>query len=235
MKNHYDVTNNVFRRRDEYDAAQRRRKKTAIKAGSFIACLCLAAAAGFGVFKSGLLRNTDAKPDNTQTDASNGRQSVIKINKIEGAPASTSLDIYIGPEDFIEFSRQEAVEYYGANIFPVLPADLNEASGRNGIYRKNNGTGEIYYSTFTLNYRSSDSNRSVEVKGDKGHKPFSCVVVVFEEPLEPTLINGENVFFTDFGDGNIYAEFSYNNVFFEINFHGLSEEEIFNVVSSLIK
>lgn len=235
MKNHYDVTNNVFRRRDEYDAAQRRMKKTAIKAGSFIACLCLAAAAGFGVFKSGLLRNTDAKPDNTQTDASNGRQSVIKINKIEGAPASTSLDIYIGPEDFIEFSRQEAVEYYGANIFPVLPADLNEASGRNGIYRENNGTGEIYYSTFTLNYRSSDSNRSVEVKGDKGHKPFSCVVVVFEEPLEPTLINGENVFFTDFGDGNIYAEFSCNNVFFEITFHGLSEEEIFNVVSSLIK
>ncbi|MBD5157637.1 MAG: hypothetical protein HDT13_08395 [Butyrivibrio sp.] len=236
MKNHYDVTNNVFRRRDEYNAAQRRRKKNAIKAGSFIACLCLAAAAGFGVFKSGLLQNTDAKPDNTQTDASNGRQSVIKINKIEGgAPASASPDIYIAPEDFIEFSRQEAVEYYGANIFPELPADLNEASGRNGIYRKNNGIGEIYYSTFTLNYRSSDSNRSVEVKGDKGHKPLSCIVVVFEEPLEPTLINGENVFFTDFGDGNIYTEFSYNNVFFEINFHGLSEEEIFNAVSSLIK
>lgn len=233
MKNHYDVTNNVFRRRDEYNAVQRRRKKTAIKAGSFIACLCLAAAAGFGVFKSGLLQNTDAKPDNTQTD---GRQPGIKINKIEGGtPASASPDIYIEPNDFIEFSRQEAVEYYGANIFPVLPADLNEASGRNGIYKKNNGTGEIYYSTFTLNYRSSDSNRSVEVKGDKGQKPFSCVVVVFEEPLEPTLINGENVFFTDFGDGNIYAEFSYNNVFFEINFHGLSEEEIFNVVSSLIK
>lgn len=234
MKNHYDVTNNVFRRRDEYNAAQRRRKKTAVKAGSFIAGLCLIAAAGFGVFKSGVLRNADARPGNAQTDTANNGQHGIKINKVASG-SSSPADIYVGTEDFIEFSKQEAVEYYGSNIFPELPADLYESGNKNGIYRKDKGTGEIYFSTFTLRYRSSDSSRSVEVKGDKGQKPFSCVVAISDEPLEPTVINGENVLFEDFGDGSIYAEFTHDGVFFEINFHGLSEEEIFNVVSSLTK
>lgn len=227
MKNHSDVANNVFRRRDEYNAAQRHRKKTAVKAGSFIAGLCLIAAAGFGIFKSGVLRNSNEIPDNAQTG--------IKINKVASGSASTSPDIYTSLEDFIEFSRQETVEYYGSNIFPELPADLHESGDKNGIYRKDKGTGEIYFSTFTLRYRSSDSSRSVEVKGDKGQKPFSCVVAISDEPLEPTVINGETVFFEDFGSGSIYAEFTHNNVFFEISFHGLSEEEIFNVVSSLTK
>lgn len=252
MRDHNDVMNNVFRRRDEYEAAQKQKRKTAVKAGTFITGLCLVGIIGFSISQRDLFKNSSDITDKQIADdstilgmtdtiddknslAQETNQVKINMNYIEFVP-QTSADIGLMWEDYTAFSKEEAIGYYGTNIYPMLPEDINkEYSGIVGVFKRDGGTGEIYHSTFEMSYCSDDFSREITVKGDKGQMPFSCAVMNFDEQqLKATEINGEAVYFATFGDNAVYAEFMYNNVGFELTFKGLSDEEIVSVVSSLL-
>lgn len=62
MKNYNEIADSLFERRDEYNKAKERRKKTAKKAVLAVSCLCLAVLLGFGVRQSGLFRAVTTEP-----------------------------------------------------------------------------------------------------------------------------------------------------------------------------
>lgn len=55
MKNYNEMTNDVFRRIDEYNAKQKQKKKLAVRTAAALVCVCLAVLAGIGIRQGGLL------------------------------------------------------------------------------------------------------------------------------------------------------------------------------------
>lgn len=55
MKNYKEMADAVFRRRDEYAAEQKRKKKIALNASLSLCAVCLAVTGAFGIWKTGVL------------------------------------------------------------------------------------------------------------------------------------------------------------------------------------
>lgn len=248
MRNHRDVIENVFQRRDKYQTEQKQKRRKVIKIGAFTVCFCLITLVGFEICKGNLFQKSSAaaeerfvsdtvKHDNNKYNA---KENIIKINEISDSASADrkKMNICLFTEDRVELSLEEATSYYGTNICPEVPQDLTawESQDKFEIYKRDGGVGEVYYDVFILNYSNKDFTRSVNIEGCKGKLPPSCIANWEFEDFEISKINGEKVFIAlDKDTGYYFAEFMYKNVGFRIIIEGLNEDEIVSVISSLIK
>lgn len=251
MRNHNDVTKVLLQRRDDYEAAQKRKRELCLKIGSFAACFCLIAVICIGAGYGGLFKKAPVKPEGQLAKSSYssiadtvddlGREQDINVNIINSntiSDGAKKLNINLSVNDRIVLSSDEALEYYGTNIFPEVPEDLSAWEGQDefDVYKRDGGTGETYYDTFCLNYSSSDFKRCVNVEGAKGDYPLSDTGDWEFNDYKASKINGQKVFIALNADtGYYFAKFMYNNVAFQIIMEGLTEDEVVSVVSSLIK
>ncbi len=247
MRNHNDVTRILLQRRDDYEAAQKRKRKLCLKIGSFAACFCLIAVIGIGAGYGGLLKKPEGQLANSADSSIIGteddldREQDINVNIINSNTISDSakkLNVNLRVSDRIVLSSDEALEYYGTNIFPKVPEDLNAWEGQDkfNVYKRDGGTGEAYYDTFCLNYSSSDFKRCVNIEGAKGDYPLSDTGNWELNDFKPSEINGQEVYIALNTDTEHYfVKFMYNNVAFQIIMEDLTEDEVVSVVSSLIK
>ena len=251
MKSYYEMVNDVFCRIREYEHEKKIRRKRTEKIAASFCCASLVVLTAFGTWKSGLL---DTKQNDTADDSVNkGEQDYfaytgsdetsgdiqvsnkIIINKIDGISSDRmKLDIDVDVDDYVSMDRSSINEYYGINIFPDVPEDLSEGPDQQyGIYRKD-GTGAAYYDVNILNYSNSDFSRSVNIEMQKGGLPVSCYAF-FGSIEEKSVINGTEVGIAISEGGYYYAEFIFKNVGFRIVAEGLSQEELTEVISSIIK
>lgn len=272
MKSYNEIAENVFRRRDEYNAKRSRRIRRLTAVSSAAACLGLAAAIGVGVQRqSGMTQPPVSQPaagaaygtaggsqaaakDTSQpelprsdTSAQAEREEApaeedfIFINSYDGDLEDNGrrYDLYaLMLDNFTRMTEEELCEYYGTNVFPEVPEDLSLWSsvtdgGSYGIYRREDG--EIYHDQNVINYSNLDDamGRSINIEVAKGRLPFSCVGFFEYDCMKPSVIGGEEVYMAESGT-YYYAEFMHDNVGFRLIIHGLSEEEIVSVISSLI-
>lgn len=246
MRDHDDVINSVFRRRDEYELQKKRKRRAATAAFSVAACLCLTLAAGFGIWRGVVLKNPHAAPDDVQVDRVEGpdpdaRDSMNNLIKINEATEVQSYDrkmnIALLLEDKLELSKAEAAEYYGMDVCPDVPGDLEpwEGQDRFEIYKRDGGRGETYYDSFILNYSDVDNTRSINIEGAKSGYPQTCIADWYGDGFEASEISGERVYlFHDTQTGYFFAQFIHRDVGFRIIFERLSEDEIISVISSLV-
>lgn len=250
MKNYDELTNDLLKRRDRYVADQRKKRKRVMGIATSLCCFCLVALLGFGMWQGGVFNTTppnqtledalypgikdnfdESKGESADNPAANNK---IVINTINGVSADR-MNIALMVDDFVEMSPKEMCEYYGVDYIPDVPADIKPwPDQRSGIYKRNGGTGEVYWDADILNYSNEDFTRSVHVEVDKGSYVLKDYLF-FNGTEEESVINNFEVFIGLSENGYYYSEFMYNGIGFLIDAEGVTEEEFVAIISSIIK
>lgn len=238
MKNCEEMVNSLLQRRDRYVAQQ---KGTRAIIATAMGCVCLLALLGFGfgnrepIIPDQTLEGPEhpginETGENTADDPAPNNK--IVIHAIDSIPSS-QMGIALMRDDFVEMTREEMIEYYGLDYVPDVPADIPLRENQHcGIYRRNGGTGEVYYDGDALSYHNEDFTRWVALRVQKGKAVFvdqNC----FDGAEEKSVINNVDVLIGLTADGHYYAEFMYQNVGFLISAYGVSQEEFVSVISSV--
>lgn len=250
MKNYDELTNDLLERRDRYVADQKKKRKRVMGIATSLCCFCLVALLGFGMWQGGMFNTTP--PDQTLEDAlypgikdnfdeSKGESpdnpsanNKIVINTINGI-SSDRMNINIAVDDFVKMTREEMIEYYGVDYIPDVPADIKPwEDERSGIYKRDGGTGEVYWDTDILNYSNEDFTRSVHVEVDKGSYVLQDYLY-FKGTEEKSVINNVDVLIGLTENGYYYSEFMYNGVGFLIDAEGVTEDEFVAIIASIIQ
>ena len=257
MKSYKETTDSIFEKSKQIIEVRRKRNKTiAGISGAF--CLCVLLLVSISIWHGGQVINPVDPPDNTLLTSEENNNALypgikdnfdeskdespdnqvannkIVINTINGISGDRS-NIALMVDDFVEMSREEMINYYGVDYIPDVPADIKPwENERSGIYRRNGGTGEVYWDADILNYSNEDFTRSVHVEVDKG----SCVLqdyFFFKGAEEKSIINNFEVLIGLSENGYYYSEFMYNGVGFCINAKGVTEDEFVAIIESIIK
>ena len=250
MKNYDELTNDLLERRDRYVADKKKKRKSLMSVATSLCCLCLVALLGFGMWQGGMFNTTppdqtledalypgikdnfdESKDESADNPAANNR---IVINTINGISADR-MNINLAVDDFVKMTREEMIEYYGVDYIPDVPADIKPwEDERSGIYKRDGGTGEVYWDTDILNYSNEDFTRSVHVEVDKGSYVLKDYLF-FNGTEEKSVINNFEVFIGLSKNGYYYSEFMYNGIGFLIDAEGVTEEEFVAIIASIIK
>ena len=250
MKNSEEMVNSLLERREQYNAEQKRKRSIITRTVTSMCCVCLIALFGFGMWQGGMFNTTP--PDQTVEDAlypgikdnfdeSKGESpdnpaanNKIDINTINGISAD-KMNIALMIDDFVEMSREEMIEYYGVDYIPDVPDDIQPwEDERSGIYRRNGGTGEVYWDANILNYSNEDFTRSVHIEVDKGSYVLQDYLF-FKGTEEKSIINNFEVLSGLSENGYYYSEFMYNGVGFCIDAEGVTEDEFVAIIASIIE
>lgn len=250
MKNSEEMVNSLLERRDKYVAEQKKKRTIITRTVTSMCCVCLMALLGFGMWQGGVFNTTS--PDQTLEDAlypgikdtfdeSKGESpnnpaanNKIVINSINGISAD-KMNINLALGDRIEMSIEELCEYYGVNYVPDVPEDIKIWPDQIGdIYKRNGGTGEVYWDANVLNFSNEDFTRTVHVEVDKGSYVLQDYLY-FKGTEEKSVINNIEVLIGLTESGYYYSEFMYNGVGFLIDAKGVTEEEFVAIIASIIK
>ena len=259
MKNYDKLTNDLLERRDRYVADQKRKRKNVMSITTSFCCVCLVALLGFGMLQDGMFGtitpiiggeqtlsgdNGNSNPsestgwnDNKQNQGgqvSIPNNNTIVINFIEGI-SDGKMNIALMRADRIEMSIEELCGYYGVNYIPDVPADIKMWPDQCGdIFRRNGGTGEVYWDGYVLNFSNEDFTRSVHVGVDKGSYVLQDYLY-FKGTEKKSVINNIEVVIGLTENGCYYSEFIYNGVGFFIDAEGVTEDEFVAIITSIIK
>lgn len=250
MKNCDEMVNSLFERRDRYAAEQKRKRTMLTRTATSMFCLCLVALLGFGIWRGGMLHTTP--PDRTVEDAlypgikdyfderkdespdNPAANNKIIVHQIDGWSADRH-NICLFGDDFVVMDKSELNGYYGINVFPTVPDDIKEwEDQRFGIYKRNGGTGEVYWDGIVSNYSNEDYSRTVNIEIKKDSLPL-CDYAFLEATEEKSIINNVEVAIGHSDNGYYYAQFMYHNVGFQIIADGLTQDEFVAIIASLIK
>lgn len=165
----------------------------------------------------------------------------ITVNELAKLPSACKMNnIALLTNDFIKMNRQELCDFYEVNVFPsALPKDLSEAQNPTyGIYRRDNGTGDVYFSQNELSYTNLSATETLTIDISKGQLPYTDIET-FENGRDiKSTLNGNELsvghYSTDEND-YYYAEFSYHNIGFRIISDNLTKAEFIDMLSSILK
>lgn len=249
MKDYKEVSKTVFERRAEMENRRNENRKKIARTLVPLCCVCFVALLGLGVWQGGIF---EKQPTQTPTDITfpvienNSRvnkeeisgvskaNNKIVINHIDGISAR-KMGICLFVEDFVKMTEEEICEYYGINIFPAVPGDMKEwDEQRFGIYRREKGTGEVYYDQTVLNYSNEDFTRGINIELKKGSLPI-LDYGFGEGSEEKSVINNHELFIGLSESGYYYAVFMYENVGFCVNSEGMTQDEFVSVLSSIVQ
>ena len=251
MKSYDEVTNNLLKRSDRYVAEQKHKRKKVISLTTSVCCLFLFSLIGLGVWQSGMFETTpldktledtlypgikdnfdESKGESPDNPAANNK---IVINTLNGISAGR-MNICLLVDDFVEMTLDEMIAYYGVDFVPDVPADIKPwpENEQCGIYKRNDGTSEVYWDAEILNYSNEDFTRSVNLEVAKGHIPW-VDYMHFDTEDETSVINNVELKIGKTDEGYYYTEFLYNNVGFTICTKGLTQDEFVAIIMSIIK
>lgn len=248
MKSRDEMVKSLLERRGKYEIEQKRKKKQITRVAVAVLCVCVAGAVGFGVkgkikpeppaknaddalypgIKDTFDESRGESPDNPKTNEK------TVVNKIGEVPSS-KFNICLFDEDFVKMTREEMAEYYGVNYIPEVPSDLKLwKSEDTGIYKRNSGTGEVYFDCDILNYSNGDYTREVSLEVSKKF-PIASDYTAFDKTAEKSVINNTEVLIGVTESGYYCAEFEYKNIGIRLVARGLTQSEFETVISSITK
>ncbi len=178
---------------------------------------------------------TSQNPNNIEQTDNTVAKNEIRILEIENIPdVSQKMFIALLSEDFIRMSGDEINEYYGVNIFPSVPSDLESKEDQAfGIFRRKT-SGELYYDGNKIQYSNEDYSRGIVVNVEKNGLPFDFCNL-FANIQTRSIIDDVEVGIAQTPSGEMYAEFMYQNVGFRIWASGLTKDEFVAAIESIIK
>lgn len=261
MKNYDELTNDLLERRDKYFEEKQIERSKNVRIVVSVYSFCFALLLCFGIWQAG---NFNLIPkDQTINDAlypgikdtfddKNGesinnpaQNNKVVINVLDQSLVATDVPFWFPKgehrialmlNDFIEMTKDEMLSYYGINYIPTVPGDLNllYENRKHGIYKRNGGTGEVYWNADIVNFSNEDETRSLHLQVNKGAQVFVDWFQL-KGTESKSCINNVEVLIGFATDGSYYAEFMYKDVGFLMFSYGLTEQEFVAVISSIIK
>jgi hypothetical protein len=157
----------------------------------------------------------------------------IVIHSIDGV-SSGIMNIALHTNDFVEMTRQEMVVYYGVDYFPEVPADIPPMENHvTGIFRRNGGSGEVYWDQNQLDYANADFTRTVTLSVNKGNRVFQQFLF-FEGTEEKSVINNMEILIGLTEEGYYYSEFMLGDLGFLVSAYGVTEAEFVAIIASVL-
>lgn len=235
MKNCEEMVESLFVRREQYRHKQKVRRKVMVGFATAAVC-CLCAVTVWGI--SGEYEDATEQPSVQMetpivTEPPETRLVYeIVVNPIEKI-STERMGIALMWDDFVEMTQEEMKEYYGMDYIPNVPEDLKALEHWHGVFKRNRGTGEIYWDEDELRYFNADKSRDLSIRVAKGKLPY-----VFCNPFKGTeemsKINGVEITIGMDDHGCYYTEFVYKDVGFMIFADGLTETEFVNIIASVL-
>lgn len=243
MKNRDEMVNSLLERRTQYVAEQKRKQTIMTRTMESVCCLCLVAVSCLGLWQYQTSGNmpgqssshigspgVHAPSENLRGESSADR---IVIHPMTDFPDDT-MNIALMTADFVSMSMDELNDYYGYNVFPVLPGNLKASENRAfGIYRRSGGTGMLYWDGNSMTYANGDRTQTVHIEVRKDSLPV-CDYVFYHAIQEKSVINGIEVAIGCSADGHYYAQFMHRGIGFQLGAQGLTQPEFTAVLSELI-
>lgn len=261
MKNYDEITNDLLERRNKYFEEKQIKRSKNVRIVVSVCSFCFAGLLCFGIWQSGNFNPTpedqtvndalypgikDTFDDKNGESVSNpSKNNKVVINVLDQPLVSTDVPFWFPKgehgialmlNDFVEMTKEEMLTYYGFNYLPIVPDDLNSLyeNREHGIFKRNGGTGEVYWDADIVNFTNEDETRSVHLQVNKGFQVF-VDWFQFKGSEEKSCINNVEVLIGLAEDGSYYAEFMYKDVGFLMFSYGLTEQEFVAVISSIIK
>ncbi len=244
MKNRDEMVNSLLMRRTQYIAEQKRKQSIFNRTIASMCCLCLMVVSCFGLWQNDAPGNkhpqsaTDALyPGVKDTfDDLHGESSADKIiiHTVENF-SGNKMNIALMMEDFTPMNLNELSTYYGYTIFPALSGHLIASENhRFGIYRRNGGSGAVYWDSNGIHYGNEDGSKQLHVEVRKDSLPL-CDYVFYHSIKEKSVINGIEVAFGHSANGMYYAQFMHRRLGFQLVAQGLTQQEFVEVLSEMIR
>ena len=226
MKSCEEMMDSLLARREAYRIQQKKRRTVLTRTA---ASLCLAALLGAAVWQGIGWRSDVREPAPADGE--------VVFHSVDSFPQNNSY-IAILWEDFVPMTREQLNAYYGVDVFPTVPRDLQETEENEtlGIFRRDGGTGEVYWDSTLLAYDSTDGSRTLQVEISKCDLPASDYLFLDPalEKLEKSVVGGVEMTLAQTADGTLDAQFLYRDVDFRVTAQGLSREEFVAVLLSLV-
>ena len=250
MKTYDEITNGLLERRDAYISEKNRKRKAITGVVTSLCCFCLVALVCIGVWQSGAMNGTspeqtiddalfpgikdtldDLKGETDKPDSSSALPQII-VNDL-GDRTEQIMNIALHGKDLVKMTNEELISYYGVDFFPELPEGMKQTFNEfGGIFKRNNGTGEVYWDADQRSYKNADESKWVCVTVDKNNRVFQQFIL-FRPTDNISVINGVDIMFGKTEHNILYAEFMYKNVGFLVSAEGLTQDEFTAVVTSL--
>ncbi len=163
-------------------------------------------------------------------------QHHIVVHEI-GDTSNDLMYIALMRDDFVPMTEAELVDYYGTAFVPEVPEDLAELRREShlGIYRRDSGTGEVYHDEQRLTWTIDEvGSRGISVTVRKDRLPYQFFALPREE-FEPSVIREVEVGIGRTESGIYLVEFLYQDVGFRIVADGVTQEELVEVIESLLE
>lgn len=249
MKSYEEVTRSLLDRRERYEAQRKRNRKTMLGVAVSLCCLSLIVGAGFlmGRYRMispvtptaviedavypGITDYFDDKHMYSLTEPAEKHK--IVVHNIDGT-SSEIMNIALMRDDFVEMSWEEMIAYYGVDYSLEVPADIPLIENdRTGIYRRDGGTGDVYWDQNQLTYTNADYTRMVGVSVNKGNRVYQQFLF-FEGTEERSVINNIEILIGLTDEGYYYAEFMLGDVGFLVSAYGVTENEFVAIIASVL-
>ena len=191
---------------------------------------------------------TDTQPtveqSQTQTETQDPEEIVLQPERAKASIAinwiedTTNQLMYIAlmTKDFVPMTEAELRDYYGTEFIPEVPEDLaaQRRESHMGIYRRDGGTGEVYHDEQRLTWVTEDETRGIAVTVRKDRLPYQFFALLTQEEMAASEICGVEVFVGRTAEGLWLAEFMHEDVGFRICAEGVTQEELVDVIESLL-
>ncbi len=247
MKSYNEMVDSLFSRKAHYDAKRKQNLRVFIGTGSALCCVCAVALLCFALTDGGAkeppvtmadaiypgIKDTfdELNGESMDNPAANNK---IVVNQISNVTADRQ-SICLWLDDFVRMDKTQLNEYYGINVFPQVPGDIPEWDDQvYGIYKRDGGTGEVYWDCMVLNYANEDFTRKVNLEFQKDTLPVLDYVFL-NGAEEKSVINNVEVMIGLSENGRYYGEFMYQNVGFCVNATGVTQDEFVDILSSIIQ
>ncbi len=250
MKSYEETISTVFDRVETYRTKQKRNRRIVLSAVIPV-CLTAVCITGFWIHQgrqstppsytpetptapvSMDSTTTPTNPANTDsTTAPTNPADKIIINPL-GDISEQIMGIARHRKDEILMTLGELSQYYGTDIIPDVPDNLTRREGETyKIYKRDNGTGEIYWDQNRQDFFNEDNSKKIIVDTRKGALPFYDFVILDPE-TESSIINGVEVTIGLNEYGWYSAWFMYQNTGFFIGAEGITGNELVAVIKSL--
>lgn len=261
MKSYDETINNVFDRIGQYEKRKRERRKTVTRTIMSFACVCLIMLLGVGVWRNGKVPvdSTQSSHSTTVADDKNGLQIGTNTGEVifgEGEiffntitenftfeyPDKNGIAVFM--DDEIPMTKEEINEYFGVNVFPTCPDGFELTPQWLGIYKRNKGTGDVYFDTNKLQYTNVDNSKTIAVNFGT-----NCVRYLNEEfwsdmyddffgvkyeDVKKSYIDGVEMLIVENARNQYYAEFTYKGVMFSVFSENATRNEFLLIISSIV-
>lgn len=114
MKNCDEMVKDLFERREQYVAEQKRKRKMITRIASSICCVCLVAFMGVGAWQSGIFWHPDVID---HSELSNAGFSSLSTNKSDGANLNSEYAVYTDSIKLPENTSSETMSMIGCLVY----------------------------------------------------------------------------------------------------------------------